>query len=468
MFCLKNEAQGTDRKGQTMTTLHQAILLFADLGVKLILFQKISSQRIPMLSFFLFTAGMAGLTLFNPVVFAFFQPISLLLVSFYFLKTKWRLSQHLFFGLLPFVATDLYQRASGISEGKYFVLIVGITDWHLTFLVLTGILSILLLVLLLAKILRLDAQNFTSLFQNQLGRQPLFFINSALLFYGGFLYPLFIFSGEKQKLSITLTSNRSSQTVDLLLLYVFLLLAVLIYLNYKAREYMDLELQRRKDQQLAALSSYSQHVESLYQELRSFRHDYSNILISLNHALQQNDLTAAKQIYESVLKDSDKKFYDSKYDVANLSNLQNDALKSILSAKLFQAQELGFDLTVEIPEPIQQPNIDLLDAVTVLSIFLDNAIEASQQTIPKKLNLAYFSDQEKNIFIIENSTVEEKIQTKTIYDYKQSSKGTNRGIGLATVKDILAKYPHVGLVTSSRNHIFHQEITFHPLFDHSR
>lgn len=93
-----------------MTTLHQAILLFADLGVKLILFQKISSQRIPMLSFFLFTAGMTGFTLFNPVVFAFFQPISLLLVSFYFLKTKWRLSQHLFFGLLPFVATDLYQR----------------------------------------------------------------------------------------------------------------------------------------------------------------------------------------------------------------------------------------------------------------------------------------------------------------------------------------------------------------------
>lgn len=136
-------------------------------------------------------------------------------------------------------------------------------------------------------------------------------------------------------------------------------------------------------------------------------------------------------------------------------------MKSILSAKLMEAQAKGLHLTVEIAEPIAAPDMELLDVVTVLSIFLDNAIEASLQTEQKMLNLAYFADGNRKIFVLENSIFDERINTKTIYNYGKSSKGADRGIGLANVKDILDKYPSVSLMTTSSHYLFKQEITFY-------
>ena len=52
------------------------------------------------------------------------------------------------------------------------------------------------------------------------------------------------------------------------------------------------------------LEKYSEQVESLYETLRSFRHDYTNVMISLNEAIQMKDIDQIKMIYDSVLKDS--------------------------------------------------------------------------------------------------------------------------------------------------------------------
>ena len=38
--------------------------------------------------------------------------------------------------------------------------------------------------------------------------------------------------------------------------------------------------------QLEDLSNYSHQIESLYNEIRSFRHDYANILISLKSGIE--------------------------------------------------------------------------------------------------------------------------------------------------------------------------------------
>lgn len=47
--------------------------------------------------------------------------------------------------------------------------------------------------------------------------------------------------------------------------------------------------------EVAALENYSKHVESLYQEVRSFRHDYANVLMSLKAGIDQGDLDNIKK-----------------------------------------------------------------------------------------------------------------------------------------------------------------------------
>ena len=115
----------------------------------------------------------------------------------------------------------------------------------------------------------------------------------------------------------------------------------------------------------------------LYGEIRAFRHDYLNILTSLKLSIEHEDLNAIREVYENVLRESGQQFYDSKFDIAKLSHIENPAVKSVLSAKLLEAQNKGIGISVEIDEPVRDLFIEVLDFITFLSILCDNAIEAS-------------------------------------------------------------------------------------------
>ena len=56
---------------------------------------------------------------------------------------------------------------------------------------------------------------------------------------------------------------------------------MLLYLKAISKEKLEKEIIDQKDTQLNELAIYRHHVESLYEEIRSFRHDYINILTSL-------------------------------------------------------------------------------------------------------------------------------------------------------------------------------------------
>ena len=60
----------------------------------------------------------------------------------------------------------------------------------------------------------------------------------------------------------------------LVTLYVVLILVLLSYTNANLNDKLKMELLEQKDNQLKSLEQYSQQIEDLYQEVRSFRHNY--------------------------------------------------------------------------------------------------------------------------------------------------------------------------------------------------
>jgi two-component system sensor histidine kinase AgrC len=429
-----------------------------DFAVRLFIFKEMSKLQLGWQKFLVFS-GLVGLfACLLPQVILLLEPVFLFLVLG-FLRPRWTFSQYLFFGLIPFVIIDLFQRMTDVYELKLVVLedSLGLDGFLFVLLAET---AFLIFHYFFIKILRIDLQNIIQIFRYPSFRRLILILNTSMVFYATVLHSILVLSGTEQTSSLTFYLGDIEVVIELLQSQLWLFVGSIIYFNFKMKEILNKELQESKEQQLSALSSYSQHVESLYKDIRSFRHDYTNILVSLNEAFKQDDLDMAKGIYETVIADSDKKFYDSKYDIANLSHLENTALKSIISAKLMEAQQLGIDLTVEIAEPISQPDMDLLDVVTILSIFLDNTIEAAQEAENPSLALAYFQENHQKILLIENSTQAEKVNTKAIFNYGKSSKGDNRGIGLANVKEILDCYPGVSLMTTSQNYNFRQEIRF--------
>ncbi|CYU71953.1 histidine protein kinase ComD [Streptococcus suis] len=433
------------------------ILFFIDILIRLYIFRQISGFKIEKKNIIMIASTITLASILLSSTFQLWEPFSLLLIVS-FLKTDWNKTQKIFYCLLPFVIGDMFQRIIGL----YFRFLV---DTDIVTLNSSPFFNILLTLLLVpfytiffkglgieSKNLRVDTLDQT--FNKTFIGLNLFFITYFLTIRGMIQLEIAIENGLNLKIDTYFIRT------NVLLIYFILFTVSMLYLNYQKKEKQDKEIQELKDKQLADLGRYSRHVESLYKEIRSFRHDYTNILISLNEAIKEEDIVAIRSIYQEVIADSDRKFYDGKYDIARLSNIQNPAVKSLLSSKMLEAQKKGIAISVEVDAEIEPPALELIEFITILSILLDNAIDAAEQCANGNIVFAYFQEDDRKIVVVENTTVEDKVSTSHIFEYGHSTKGDNRGIGLANVKAILDSYPKFSVSTNSNNHRFVQELVF--------
>ena len=169
-------------------------------------------------------------------------------------------------------------------------------------------------------------------------------------------------------------------------------------------------------------------------------------------------MAIVKEIYDSVLKDSDKHLKSKTFDLTRLINIEDNTIKSLLAAKFLEAEENNIDVSLDIPETIKLEGMEMVDFITVISIFLDNAMEASIQSDIPKMHIGYFNHGNKQLFIVQNSTREEFISITSLFERGVSSKEGDRGIGLANVRNILDNYQNISLKTESMTFAFTQEL----------
>ena len=440
-----------------MTLEYEGIFLVSWI-FRIMILSYVTNQKIN-LYYFLLPLIFLGIYIINyDIVFwgeIFLLPLSLIIVKKRF---NWNWSQYIFYSFFPFVIFEIFSNFANLYDRFLFRLSAAQwynffwsswIDYCLGFLFCFGFFKLLLI-------------DF-KVISEELNRQMNFKKQVSLFCYSLIFYVMSVYLLDNL---IHLTEHGYIvSSIDfvylrrnILIIYLIFTIGIIFKINDQAKKNKEKELQESKDNQLKNLTSYSHHIESLYKEIRSFRHDYTNILVSLNESIKKRDIDGVERIYNEVLKESDKSFYNSQYDIAKLVNLKNLAMKSVVSAKLIEAQNKGIDVSVEIAEPIGVPKIDLVDFITILSIFLDNAIEATIASESPRINFAYFQENENKILVIQNSTDACKINTKNIFQYGISTKGEDRGIGLSNVKQILSKYPKVILDTKSIDYEFTHEL----------
>ncbi|HEP1831912.1 TPA: GHKL domain-containing protein [Streptococcus suis] len=431
-------------------------VFFIDMLIRLMILQQISGLFLSKKKKCLIASCLTVSQIILYDIYLLLEPFSFLIVIPFF-KTNWNKTQKIFYGLLPFVIGDMFQRI--ISLYLRFVFQLDYFSLGLFFDIILTLLLIPFYTLFFkglrieAKYLKVDTldSDFKNIFLS---------LNISFIVYFLFVRTTVLIERWVEMKVISVNWDPYYVRTNIVLLYFVLFTASLLYLNYRNKEKQDKEIQELKDKQLADLSRYSRHVESLYKEIRSFRHDYTNILVSLNEAIKEEDIVAIRTIYHEVIADSDRKFYDGKYDIARLSNIQNPAVKSLLSSKMLEAQKKGIAISVEVDVEIEPPALELIEFITILSILLDNAIDAAEQCTNGNIVFAYFQEYDRKIVVVENTTVEDKVSISHIFEYGHSTKGNNRGIGLANVKAVLDKYPKFTLSTNSSNHRFVQELVF--------
>ena len=249
----------------------------------------------------------------------------------------------------------------------------------------------------------------------------------------------------------------------ILVFYLLFFMGVIKKLDTYLKEKLQEKLNQEQTLRYRDMERYSRHIEELYKEVRSFRHDYTNLLTSLRLGIEEEDMEQIKEVYDSVLKDSSEKLQDNKYDLGRLVNIRDKALKSLLAGKFLKARDKKIVFNVEVPEEIQVEGMRLLGFLTIVSILCDNAIEASAEASQPHVSIAFFKNGAQETFIIENSIREEGIDVSEIFSFGVSSKGEDRGVGLYTVMKIVESHPNTSLNTTCQDQVFRQVLTVHSM-----
>ena len=218
---------------------------------------------------------------------------------------------------------------------------------------------------------------------------------------------------------------------------------------------MELKQKRFEQRQM---EQYMNKIQGLYLELKGFRHDFGNIITSLNLAIEEENIEDIKRIQRDVLEECYGQLQKEEYTGFDLGNIRDSALRSILSRGWIYAEEMGVKLTFETEDVIEKVPMRLLDLVRTVGILVNNAIEAAKMSQEKEVQIAIFNMPNGVHLIIKNSISDEPINWNKLYEKGFSTKGDRRGMGLAIVKELIGEYAAIFLETELINGRFTQSL----------
>lgn len=251
--------------------------------------------------------------------------------------------------------------------------------------------------------------------------------------------------------------SRSVITFNCILFACYFIISTILIVNIIKSHMEKVNLDIRQDS-YNQLQEYTNQIENMYSSLRSFKHDYSNIMLSMSGYIEANDMDGLKEYFDKEILPLSKKITKNTAHINQLMNIKTTELKSIISSKLLYAIELNINVNIEVTDEIVSLPIDTLDLCRVIGIFLDNAIEATLETDQPSIRFALINLETEYIFVISNTFLEKGIPYAALAKPNVSTKGANRGIGLYNAHEIISRYNHAFLDTEIQDKIFVQRL----------
>lgn len=257
-------------------------------------------------------------------------------------------------------------------------------------------------------------------------------------------------------LTILATTNQryGEYMYMLIFLAVIIFLLVLIIKMHVAKERL---IEKHAKTEYEQLMTYVEKLEFLHDELSSFRHDYTNLLLSIEQSIKNEDIEQVKSIYANTIAPTINILTLQQLELTKLARVEQPELKSLLSVKTLAAQRQSISVHLDIPQKISYIAIPSNELIRILSVLVDNAIEETVTSKQKILQIALFEMNDTQHIIVKNSLCATKELT-TMYRRNVSTKGQKRGIGLFSVQRMLKKHSNATLLTKMDENFFVQEL----------
>lgn len=236
-------------------------------------------------------------------------------------------------------------------------------------------------------------------------------------------------------------------------LLIFFILSMLLIKTYKGESRLKFT---KMQQELH--NQYVDSLESVNKDMQKFRHDYLNILTTMGGYIANKDMEQLELYFKSKIIKAEQDTLAKSDIMKKVSNLEVVELKGLILTKLFLAVDKDITVEIDIPEKIDAIPVDIIDFSRVLGIFIDNAIEASENTNERFIKIIMHHTSPNNISCVIENSFSEKVDVNEIYESRYSTKVGDRGYGLSNVKEIVSKYPNLILETLIEDDLFIQEI----------
>lgn len=240
--------------------------------------------------------------------------------------------------------------------------------------------------------------------------------------------------------------DQSIILINVAIMWMYLILS--LYINFTNSALV------LKEQQYDQQQDYIRTIDSLVNDFRKLKHSYANTIYSFYGYIEEKDMEGLSSYYSEVVDETKK--MDSNLLLA-LQRIKVYAVFGLLWNKINEAESKGIKVGVQVLNEVYEAGMKLTDLCEVLGNYLDNAIEAAAASEAKKLNISLIDEDGYLTIRIEN-TFEGTVDVEEIKKKGFSTKGANRGFGLAITGQILSRYSNVLHNTSAHEGIFKQEL----------
>lgn len=225
----------------------------------------------------------------------------------------------------------------------------------------------------------------------------------------------------------------------------FILLLIVLIGSHLAKERILEEQQKRLDKELL---DYVGKLELMHDELASFRHDYINVLLTLDEGVRTKNIEQIARVYEDVIAPTSKLMDNHELGIVKLSRISVPEVKSMLHVKVTIAEQQQVKVMVDIPDVIEEIAMPMISFIRIISILVDNAMEEAVLSKEKVMQLAFFEMENLQYFVVRNSCQQTEIDLQKLYEKKYTRKETNEGYGLFSLKRMIDKTKNATLETT--------------------
>lgn len=203
---------------------------------------------------------------------------------------------------------------------------------------------------------------------------------------------------------------------------------------------------------------YERDLEAIRREVRTFRHDYKNLLAGLSEQADEGELDQLRAALSELDAGFDRRIGEKIRASTQLGNVRVPQVRSLLLSKLAAMGQKGIDCRLEALYPVETVGMDVWDFTRCLGILLDNAAEAALETDTPWVEIVLLSQKGRLSLRVSNPYAG-TIEPDKIWAEGFSTKGEGRGLGLAGYQRILAGYANAASSTSWAEGVFVQELT---------